>query len=134
MAEVSPLSGRVSPRHRGPIRPITGRLSLAPPFLYPLRHPPPLRSGYRRLAATGRVGLTLLSNGERRMGRLRPLVRRVMVPPSPMSELDEPTRMPFWLRPVRWDGRPPTAWMRQYAVVNSRRKGAARNEHQHDWG
>src|SRR3954464_9151148 len=29
---------------------------------------PPLRSGYRRLAATGRVGLTLLSNGERRMG------------------------------------------------------------------
>src|SRR4051794_41049165 len=105
MAEVSPLSGRVSPRHRGPIRPITGRLSLAPPFLYPLRHPPPLRSGYRRLAATGRVGLTLLSNGEMRMGRLRPLVRRVMVPPSPMSELDEPTRMPFWLRPTSTFGR-----------------------------
>src|SRR3954468_21893416 len=41
MAEVSPLSGRVSPRHRGPIRPITGRPSLAPPLLYPLRHPLP---------------------------------------------------------------------------------------------
>jgi hypothetical protein len=47
--------------------------------------PPPspsLRSGYRRFAAAGRVGLTLLSNGEMRMGRLRPLVRRVTVPPS----------------------------------------------------
>src|SRR4029453_16518719 len=42
-----------------------------------LRHPlppppsPSLRLGYRRLAATGRVGLTLLSNVERR--RLRPI-------------------------------------------------------------
>src|SRR5690349_23226677 len=105
MTEVSPLSGRVSPRLRGPIRPITGRPSLAPPFLYPLRRPPPLRSGYRRFAATGRVGLTLLSNGERRMGRLRPVVRRVLLPPSPMSELDEPTRMPFWLRPDSTFGR-----------------------------
>src|SRR3954467_10671759 len=105
MAEVCPLSGRVSPRHRGPIRPITGRPSLAPPLLYPLRRRPPLRSGYRRLAATGREGLTLLSNGETRMGRLRPVVRRVMVPPSPMSELDEPTRMPFWLRPISTLGR-----------------------------
>src|SRR3954468_11546829 len=105
MAEVSPLSGRVSPRHRGPIRPITGRLSLAPPLLYPLRHPPPLRSGYRRLAATGRVGLTLLSNGERRMGRLRPIVRRVLVPPSSRVPTDEPTRMPFWLRPISTFGR-----------------------------
>jgi hypothetical protein len=43
---------------------------------------PPLRSGYRRLAAAGRVGLTLLSNGERWMGRLRPVVRRVLLPPS----------------------------------------------------
>jgi hypothetical protein len=66
---------------------------------------PPLRSGYRRLAAAGRVGLILLSNGEKRMGRLRPLVRRVLVPPSPMSELDEPTRMPFWLRPISTLGR-----------------------------
>jgi hypothetical protein len=41
MAEVCTLSGRVSPRRRGPIRPITGRPSLAPPFLYPLRHPLP---------------------------------------------------------------------------------------------
>src|SRR5215213_5297414 len=41
MAEVSPLSGWVSPRHRGPVRPITGRPSLAPPLLYPLRHPLP---------------------------------------------------------------------------------------------
>ena len=30
MAEVSPLSGRVCPRRRGPIRPITGRPSLFP--------------------------------------------------------------------------------------------------------
>src|SRR5215203_6133908 len=43
---------------------------------------PPLRSGYHRLIATGRVGLTLLSNGERWMGRLRPVVRRVLLPPS----------------------------------------------------
>src|SRR3954462_11166668 len=44
---------------------------------------PPLRSGYRHLAVTGRMmGLTLLSNGEIRMGRLRPVVRRVTVPPS----------------------------------------------------
>ena len=39
------------------------------------------------------------------MGRLRPLVRRVTVPPSPMSALDEPTRMPFWLGPVSTFGR-----------------------------
>src|SRR3954454_66307 len=76
-----------------------------------LRHPlppppsPSLRSEYRRLAATGRVGFTLLSNGEMRMGRLRPPVRRVTVPPSPMSALDEPTRMPFWLRPISTFGR-----------------------------
>src|SRR3954447_4039404 len=66
---------------------------------------PPLRSGYRRLAAAGREGPTLVSHGERRMGRLRPLVRRVLVAPSPMSELDEPTRMPFWLRPISTLGR-----------------------------
>src|SRR4051812_15929275 len=68
--------------------------------------PPPspsLRLGYRRLAATGRVGLTLLSNGEMRMGRLRPIVRRVSVPPSSMMAVDEPTRVPFWPRPIRWD-------------------------------
>src|SRR4051794_9784645 len=51
MAEVSSLSGRVSPRCRGPIRPITGRPSLAPPLLYPSAIPslavgiPPPRSG-----------------------------------------------------------------------------------------
>jgi hypothetical protein len=39
------------------------------------------------------------------MGRLRPPVRRVTVPPSPMSALDEPTRMPFWLRSVSTFGR-----------------------------
>src|SRR3954465_12472368 len=64
--------------------------------------PPPspaLRSGYRRLAATGRVELTLLSNGEKRMGRLRPIVRRVLVPPSPISALGDPTRLPFWVLP-----------------------------------
>src|SRR3954467_4407901 len=41
MAEVCTLSGRVCPRHRGPARPFTGRPSLAPPLLYPLRHPLP---------------------------------------------------------------------------------------------
>src|SRR5215208_6160740 len=66
---------------------------------------PPLRSGYRRLAATGRVGLTLLSNGERRMGRLRPIVRRVIVPPSSRVPIDDPTRVPFWPRPVSTFGR-----------------------------
>ena len=107
MAEVSTLSGWVSPRRRGPIRPVTGRPSLAPPFLYPLRRAPPLRSGYRRLTATERVGLTLLSNVEMRMGRLRPIVRRVMVPPSTMMAVVEPTRVPFWRRPVSTFGRLP---------------------------
>src|SRR3954453_19489055 len=70
--------------------------------------PPPspsLRLGYRRLAATGRVGLTLLSNGEKRMGRLHPIVRRVTVPPSSRVPFDDPTRMPFWLRPISTFGR-----------------------------
>jgi hypothetical protein len=39
--EVCALSGRVSPATAGPIRPITGRPSLAPALLYPLRHPLP---------------------------------------------------------------------------------------------
>src|SRR5215203_4134709 len=80
--------------------------ALSPPLqrsLRFLRHPlppppsPSLRSEYRRLAATGRVGLTLLSNVERRMGRLRPIVRRVLAPPSSRVPIDDPTRMPFWL-------------------------------------
>ena len=66
---------------------------------------PPLRSGYRRLAATGRMGLTLLSNGEKRMGRLRPIVRQVMLPPSPRVPIGDPTRVPFWRRPVSTFGR-----------------------------
>jgi len=66
---------------------------------------PPLQSGYRHLGVTGRVGLTLLSNVETRMGRLRPIVRRVMVPPSSTVPIDEPTRMPFWPRPVSTFGR-----------------------------
>jgi hypothetical protein len=53
----------------------------------------------------GRMGLTLLSNVERRMGRLRPIVRRVFVPPSSVLAADEPTRVPFWLRPVSTFGR-----------------------------
>ncbi len=69
---------------------------------------PPLRSGYRHLTAAGRMGLTLLSNVEKRMGRLRPIVRRVVSPPSSRVPLDEPTRMPFWPRPVSTFGR---SWM-----------------------
>jgi hypothetical protein len=64
-----------------------------------------LRLGYRRLAATGRMGLTLLSNVERRMGRLRPIVRRITLPPSSRVPLDDPTRVPFWLRPASTFGR-----------------------------
>ena len=88
--------------------------ALSPPLqrsLRFLRHPlppppsPSLRSEYRRLAATGRVGLTLLSNVEKRMGRLRPIVRRVLVPPSSRVPIDDPTRMPFWPRPVSTFGR-----------------------------
>src|SRR5688572_33167030 len=61
---------------------IPARAALSPPLqrsLRFLRHPlppppsPSLRLGYRRLVATGRVGLTLLSTVERRMGRLRPI-------------------------------------------------------------
>src|SRR3954454_13023004 len=109
---IAPLRPAGSLRPFGPG--ISAVAALSPPLqrsLRFLRHPlppppsPSLRSGYRRLAATGRVGLTLLSNGEIRMGRLRPPVRRVTVPPSPMSALDEPTRMPFWLRPISTFGR-----------------------------
>jgi hypothetical protein len=32
------------------------------------------------------------------MGRLRPIVRRVTVPPSSRVPLDEPARVPFWRR------------------------------------
>src|SRR4051794_30847282 len=76
-------------------------------FRHPLPPPPSpsLRSGYRGLAATGRVGLTLLSKVEKRMGRLRPIVRRVMMPPSSKVPIDDPTRMPFWRRPVSTFGR-----------------------------
>src|SRR4051812_22048726 len=70
--------------------------------------PPPspsLRSGYRRFAAVGRVGLTLLSNGEIWMGRLRPLVRRVTVPPSSTAEDRRTDPRAFWLRPISTFGR-----------------------------
>ena len=102
-SEVCPLSGWVSPALAGPICPITRQRSLSPTLLYPLRHPPSLRSGYR--LAAGRVGLTLLSNVEMRMGRLRPIVRWVTVPPSSMGPIDEPTHVPFWPRPVSTFGR-----------------------------
>src|SRR3954469_16272688 len=95
MAEVSPLSGRVSPRCRGPIRPITGRPSLAPPLLYPLRHPLPCSRDTAASQRRDEWGLPLLSNGEMWMGRLRPIVRRVMVPPSSRVPIDDPTRVPF---------------------------------------
>ena len=39
------------------------------------------------------------------MGRLRPIVRRVFGPPSSVLAADEPTRVPFWLRPVSTFGR-----------------------------
>jgi len=39
------------------------------------------------------------------MGRLRPIVRQVVLPPSSRVPLDEPTRAPFWLRPVSTFGR-----------------------------
>ena len=102
-SEVCTLSGWVCPALAGPICFITKQHSLSPTLLYPLRRPPSLRSGYRLVA--GRVGLTLLSNVEMRMGRLRPIVRRVMVPPSSTLPIDEPTRMPFWPRPVSTFGR-----------------------------
>jgi hypothetical protein len=105
---IAPLRPAGSPFGLG----ISALAALSPPLqrsLRFLRHPlppppsPSLRSEYRRLAATGRVGLTLLSNVERR--RLRPIVRRVLVPPSSRVPIDEPTRMPFWLRPVSTFGR-----------------------------
>ena len=98
---IAPLRPAGSPFGLG----IPALAALSPPLqrsLRFLRHPlppppsPSLRSGYRRLAATGRVGLTLLSNVEKR--RLRPIVRRVLVPPSSRVPIDDP--MPFWLRPV----------------------------------
>src|SRR3954465_14462720 len=66
------------------------RQSVEQPCLYPLPHHPPLRSGFR--LATGRVGLTLLPEGEVRPGRLRPFVRRELVSPSPVEQSGDPTR------------------------------------------
>src|SRR3954463_652393 len=57
MAEVGALSGRVSPACAGPIRPITGRPSLAPPFLYPLRHALPCGRDTTALRRWGGWGL-----------------------------------------------------------------------------
>ena len=107
-------------RPAGSLRPfglgIPARAALSPPLqrsLRFLRHPlppppsPSLRSGYRRLAATGRVGFTLLSNVEKRMGRLRPIVRRGLMSPSSVLAADDPPRVPFWLRPVSTFGRLP---------------------------
>jgi|SRR5688500_12235198 hypothetical protein len=53
------------------------------------------------------MGLTLLSDVEKRMGRLRPIVRRVFLPPSSAMATDDPTRVPFWRRPVSTFGRLP---------------------------
>ena len=107
-------------RPAGSLRPfglgIPARAALSPPLqrsLRFLRHPlppppsPSLRSGYRRLAATGRVGFTLLSNVEKRMGRLRPIVRRGLMSPSSVLATDDPPRVPFWRRPVSTFGRLP---------------------------
>ena len=107
-------------RPAGSLRPfglgIPARAALSPPLqrsLRFLRHPlppppsPSLRLGYRRLAATGRVGLTLLSNVEKRMGRLRPIVRRGLMSPSSVLAADDPPRVPFWRRPVSTFGRLP---------------------------
>ena len=91
--EVRALSGRVCPALAGPIRPITGRRSLSPALLYPLRRHPPLRSGFR--LAAGRVGLTLLPDGEIRPGRLRPFIRRALSSPSPTAPFGDPARLPF---------------------------------------
>src|SRR3954451_2911998 len=72
---IAPLRPAGSLRPFGPG--ISAVAALSPPLQRSLRflrhplHPPPspsLRLGYRRLAATGRVGLPLLSNGEMRMG------------------------------------------------------------------
>jgi hypothetical protein len=80
-------------RCRGPVRPITGRPSLSPAILYPLRRHPSSRSGFH--LAVGRVGLTLLPDGELRPGRLRPFVRRELVSPSPAVPSGDPARLPF---------------------------------------
>ncbi len=51
------------------------------------------------------MGLTLLSDLEKRMGRLRPIVRRVLMSPSSVLAADDPPRVPFWRRPVSTFGR-----------------------------
>jgi hypothetical protein len=99
--EVCALSGRVSPALAGPIPAITAGPSLAPALLYPLRRHPSSRSGFH--LAVGRMGLTLLPEGELRPGRLRPLVRRELLSPSPVGSSSDPTRLPFW-------SRPPASW------------------------
>ena len=41
------------------------------------------------------------------MGRLRPIVRRGLMSPSSVLAADDPTRVPFWRRPVSTFGRLP---------------------------
>ena len=74
-------------------------------ILYPLRHYLSLRSSFHLSA--GRMGLTLLSDLEKRMGRLRPIVRQGLMSPSSVLATDDPPRVPFWLRPVSTFGRLP---------------------------
>src|SRR3954470_816673 len=62
----------------------------SPAFLYPLRHDPSLRSGFR--LAAGWVGLTLLPDGEWRPGRLHPFIRRELTSPPPALRSGGPTR------------------------------------------
>src|SRR3954453_16534326 len=120
MAEVGALSGRVSPACAGPIRPITGRPSRAPALLYPLRHHPPLRSGFR--LATGRVGLTLLPKGGLQGGGAtgaaapcRPAGVGVPVASSAIWRSDPLT---FWSRPpASWACFTVTAFGRAFACA-----------------
>src|SRR4051812_50147356 len=101
MAEVCALSGRVSPAFAGPIRPIPGRPSLAPPFLYPLRHALPCgrdTTALRRWGGWGlpccpvwrggRGGCVLSSGGD-------------FLPPRRGGPPPRPTPVPFCSGPLR---------------------------------
>jgi hypothetical protein len=62
-------------------------------FQHPL--PPPLWPFLGFRPGAGRMGLTLLPDGELRPGRLRPFVRRGLMSPSPVALSGDPTRLPF---------------------------------------
>ena len=92
------------PRCRGPVSAITAEPSLSPASSTPSAISF-LAVGIPSPCSDGTSGAYPVVQCGEADGGLRPIVRRVLVPPSSRVPIDDPTRMPFWLRPVSTFGR-----------------------------